>query len=108
MLHNTCMSLEVFMMMDSTDFEEHVLLNALEDREDDDNLTKEQPLTNKTLSRMSTSTATTVMTDEEDIDSFFFDEGVEMVVDDDAKPPALILEDEPMKVPKVQKERKRS
>jgi hypothetical protein len=91
---------EVFMMstmMDSTDFEEHLLLNALEDPPSDhhhEDLATFQPPT-KTMSTVSAHTATTVdMMDEEDIDNFFFeDAGVEMVIDEDAKPPARIIEE---------------
>lgn len=94
---------EVFTMMDSTDFEEHIFLTALEDtdHEEDDaiySLQKQKyyPPT-KTLSTMSTATAATAMMDEEDIDNFFFgdvpvEEGVEMVIDEERRPPARVLE----------------
>lgn len=104
---------EIFMMMDSTDFEEHCLLNALEDDHvtnynhegecdiNMDQFNTHRPLSTKTLSSVSQATAATAMMDEEDIDSFFFDdvvpvrhdEGVEMVIDEDAKPPARVLEE---------------
>jgi hypothetical protein len=105
------------MMMDSTDFEEHILLNALEDSSDDDHfnrhgdcsddidLSNQRPLSTKTLSNMSTATAATALMDEEDIDSFFFDdyhpqdEGVEMVIDEDGKTPARVLEGKPQTPP---------
>jgi hypothetical protein len=101
---------EIFMMMDSTDFEEHVLLSALDDDPVDDyhgngvcnidNMSSQKqprPLSTKTLSGVSAATAETAMMDEEDIDSFFFDDvhdqGIEMVIDEDAKPPARVLEE---------------
>ncbi|KAL3921852.1 MAG: hypothetical protein SGILL_002526 [Bacillariaceae sp.] len=87
---------QIFTMMDSTDFEEHMLLSALEDvNNDHDPL----PITNKSLSMISTATAATVDTsmDEQDLDSFtLFDTdgvGVEMVIDNDAKPPARVIEE---------------
>jgi hypothetical protein len=112
---------EMYMMMDSTDFEEHVLLNALEDGHDDDHfnrhgdcshamdLTKQRPLSGKTLSSMSTTTVATALMDEEDIDGFFFDdchsqdEGVEMVIDDEAKTPARVFEEKPQPSPDLPK-----
>ncbi|KAG7352099.1 hypothetical protein IV203_008147 [Nitzschia inconspicua] len=99
-------------MMDSTDFEEHCLLSALEDEpvedyhhiqgECDINMDhlhnkQQRPLSTKTLSSVSAATAATALMDEEDIDNFFFDDvqdqGVEMIIDEDAEPPARVLDD---------------
>jgi hypothetical protein len=112
---------DLFMMMDSTDFEEHILLNALEEDHDDDHFNrhgdcsddtdfiKQRPLSTKTLSNMSTATATTALMDEEDIDSYFFDdshpqdEGVEMVIEEDAKTPVRVLEEQHQLLPVLPK-----
>lgn len=104
-------------MMDSTDFEEHILLNALEDDDHDvpgdcDDVmefNKQRPLSTKTFSSASAATAATALMDEEDIDSFFFDDeglphdqGVEMVIDEDAEPPARVVE-QPSRPPRETK-----